>query len=306
MSAITNQLGLNITEEKLQIVELNYTDDGCYLENIDEEYFEELISAETKEAKFIYILQNAFNEIILRNPINANKVSVSLPLSFFNTFEIPTEQNLTGSDFDEYLEWEFSKLYPGLYKENFVIQSYVTKSDKNDDDSLNAFVYVISKSILKIIHKFCVRNDLHLKNIDNTHIASTAFLRLKHNQEKQLSLFIDNHRVSVILHSNNQFLYYKQKEHKSVAEISLLVKDIFNEVNERYFKFDSPKSILLFGNIYSEKLKNELEKTLELSIQTVNPFEQLKTTLDLSENKFYEENNIKFSSATGMALRLVS
>lgn len=306
MSAIANQLGLNITEEKLQIVELSYTDDGCYLENIDEEYFEELISAETKEAKFIYILQNAYNEIILRNSINANKVSVSLPLSFFNTFEIPTEQNLTDSDFKEYLDWEFSKLYPGLYKENYIIQSYVTKSDKNNDDSLNAFVYVIAKSILKIIHKFCVRNELYLKNIDNSHIASTAFLRLKHSQEKQLSLFIDNHRVSVILYSNNQFLYYKQKEHKSVAEITLLVKDMIDEVYERYLKFDSLKSVLLFGNIHSEKLKNELEKTLELSIQTVNPFEQMKTTLNLVGNKFYEENNIKFSSATGMALRLVS
>ena len=111
MSVITNQLGLNITEEKLQLVELNYTGNSCYLENIDEEYFEELISSETKEAKFIYILQNAFNEIILRNPINANKVSVSLPLSFFNTFEIPAEQNLTGSDFDEYLEWEFQNYF---------------------------------------------------------------------------------------------------------------------------------------------------------------------------------------------------
>ena len=193
-----------------------------------------------------------------------------------------------------------------MIKENFVIQSYVTSADSNEKENLNAFVYVVSKSILKIIHKFCVRNDLQLKNIDNTHIAATAFLQLKQIQEKQLSLFIDNHRISIMLYSNNKFLYYKQKEHKSIAEIPLLVKDLYNEVSERYLKFNSPQSVMLFGNIYSEKLKGELEKTLGLPIQTVNPFEQLKTTSDISENKFYEENNTKFSSATGMALRLVS
>jgi Tfp pilus assembly PilM family ATPase len=305
MSAITNQLGLNITEEKLQLVELNYTENSCYLENIDEEYFEELITADTKEAKFIYILQNAFNEIILRNPINSIKVSVSLPLSFFNTFEIPAEQNLTSTDFDEYLEWEFSKLYPGLFKESFTIQSHVAATNKNNEN-LNAFVYIISKSTLKIIHKFCVRNNLQLKNVDNSHIASTAFLQLKQTEEKQLSIFIDNHRISIILYSGNKFLYYKQKEHKSISEIPLLAKDIYDEIKERYLKFDNPTTFILFGNIHSEKLKDDLEKTLELTAQTINPFEKIKTATGFSDNKFYKESPLKFSSATGMALRLVS
>ncbi len=303
MSANINQLGINITEEKLQIVELNYTDNNCYLEIIDEEYFEELLNSDIKEAKFIYILQNAFNEIILRNSLNSNKVSVSLPLSFFKTFEIPAEQNLTDSDFNNYLDWEFSQLFPGLFKENYSIQSYVTDSDRNNLE-LNAFVYVISKSILKAIHKFCVRNNLHLKSIDNTHIASTTFLKLNPPTEKQISIFVDNHRISLILYSDGKFLYYKQKEQKSISEIPLLAKDIYSEIKERYLHTDDIKSFILFGNIYSEKLKSELEQTLELTAQILNPFEQLKTTNNFSDNKFYKENPLKFSSATGMALRL--
>ncbi len=305
MSANVNQLGFNITEEKLQVVELNYTGNDCYLEIIDEEFFEELLTEEIKEAKFIYILQNAFNEIILRNSINSKKVSISLPLSFFKTFEIPAEQNLTDTDFNKYLEWEFSKLFPGLVKDNFSIQSYVTNSDRNNFD-LNAFVYIISKSTLKMIHKFCVRNNLLLKNIDNTHIASSIFLTLNQPNEKQLSVFVDNHRVSLILYSDSKFLYYKQKEQKSISEIPLLAKDIYDEIKERFLQTNDIKSFTLFGNIYSDKLKNELEQTLGLTAQTVNPFEQLKTTDDFSDNKFYEENPLKFSSATGMALRLTS
>ncbi len=40
MSIFTNQLGLNIAEEKLQLVEIAFKNDNFILENVDEEFFE--------------------------------------------------------------------------------------------------------------------------------------------------------------------------------------------------------------------------------------------------------------------------
>ncbi len=300
---ITNisQLGINISEEKLQLVELNCTSGNCYLENIDEEYFEEVIDTETKESKFINILQNAFNEIILRKSVISKKVSVSLPLSFFKTFEIPVEEKLTAADLNEYLKWEFSKLYPTLSEENFVIQSYVTNNSNNQI----AFVFALEKSVLKIIRKFCVRNNLILKNVDNSNIASSVFLQNQPDKDKQLSVFIDNHRVSIILFSKGKFQFYKQKEYKSISELALLTKDIYNEVKERYLKYYTVSAFTLWGNVYSDKLKEQLEKTLELTAQTINPFQKIKTETDIANKKITAENPWKFSSAMGMALRFV-
>ena len=69
MSILISQFGLNITENQIQFVEIAKDENHIILENVDEEFFEESINDETKEPKFIHILQNAFNEIILRKPL---------------------------------------------------------------------------------------------------------------------------------------------------------------------------------------------------------------------------------------------
>ena len=86
MSTLTNQTGLSITEDKVQLVEIISKENTFYLENVDEEYFEESLFENTKESKFIHILQNAFNEIILRKPLTSGKISITIPPSFFLKF----------------------------------------------------------------------------------------------------------------------------------------------------------------------------------------------------------------------------
>ena len=61
MAIYSNQIGLNITEERLQLIEIVFENNEYLIENVDEEYFEELISENTKDGKFIFVLQNAFN-----------------------------------------------------------------------------------------------------------------------------------------------------------------------------------------------------------------------------------------------------
>ncbi len=46
MSILTNQLGLSLSESKIQLVEIVNKENSVYLENVDEEYFEEPIDTE--------------------------------------------------------------------------------------------------------------------------------------------------------------------------------------------------------------------------------------------------------------------
>ena len=119
MSILISQFGLNITENQIQFVEIAKDENHIILENVDEEFFEESINDETKEPKFIHILQNAFNEIILRKPLLSNHISVTIPNSYFKVFEIPTDKNLTKKDLDEYIRWEITKLFPAKSKDYF-------------------------------------------------------------------------------------------------------------------------------------------------------------------------------------------
>ena len=42
MAIYSNQIGLNITEERLQLIEIVFENNEYLIENVDEEYFEEL------------------------------------------------------------------------------------------------------------------------------------------------------------------------------------------------------------------------------------------------------------------------
>ena len=86
MTFLTNQVGVNLTEDKIQLVEIVKKENKLFLENADEEFFEESIFENTKEAKYIHILQNAFNEIVLRNPLISTKISFTLPTNYFYVF----------------------------------------------------------------------------------------------------------------------------------------------------------------------------------------------------------------------------
>ncbi len=51
MSLSFNNVGININETKIQVVELNNNGDEFRVENIDEEYFPELLNFDDKEGK---------------------------------------------------------------------------------------------------------------------------------------------------------------------------------------------------------------------------------------------------------------
>jgi len=305
MSIFANQLGLNITEEKLQLVEIAYNDNLFVLENVEEEFFEEALTFDTKETKFIHILQNTYNEIALRSSINTYKVSISLPLNFFKIFELPIDQNLKKKDLTEYIEWEFAQLFPSELKDNFSFQPYII--DKKESPSISkAIVYAISKPVLKVLHKFSVRNNLQLMSVDNAHIASTSFLQIKNNSENHLSIFLDSRKVSFAVLKGRQLLHYKQKEYKGILDIPTTVKFLYDEIVKRDLIETSIKNFFISGNTLSQELINSLEKALDLTAISLTPFDQISISKNFKNDKFLNGNSTKFSAAAGMAIRLVS
>ena len=305
MSVFADHIGLNITEEKLQLVEIIYKESEFVVESIEEEYFEEVLSQDIKETKFIHILQNAYNEIVLRNFINTDKVSISLPLNYFKTFELPVDKNLIQSDLNEYVEWEFVQLFPHLNKDEYAFQP-ITSNEEDDSESLRTFVYCIPKSILKILHKFCVRNNLLLLNVDNSHIAATTFLQLGKSTKEQLSIYIDSLKVSAILFKENQFVFQKQIKYKVISDIPIVVKQIYDEIIKRNLISSSLSNFFVSGNTLSKELINKLENDLNLKAKSILPFEKISVSQKITKEEYLNDNAAKFSSATGMAIRLVS
>lgn len=300
MSILTNKVGVSITENSIQLVEIIRKNNQLFLENVDEEYFEESLYEDTKEAKFIHILQNAFNEIVLRNPLKSNNISITLPPSYFNTFEIPADKNLTKNDLNEYIKWEITKLYP-----NENIDSLVTRKIILDTPTFQSYkrvlVYSINENILKRIHKFCVRNNLSLKQIDNAHIAGSM---LNIDKDTILSIYVETKDISLILFSNKNIIYQAQKQFSLISQIPKQINSIIEDVKQRDLLSTQINSLYLDGISITNELKNSIASSTNLEIKDCLPFSQLEVNQNLNENNYVRETSSKFTSATSIALRI--
>ncbi len=304
MYIITNQLGISLTEDKIQLVEIVNKDNSVYLENVDEEYFEESINENTKEAKFIHILQNAYNEIVLRKPVSSSKISVALPPQYFKIFQLPIDKNLTKNDVNEYIKWEISKLFPSANNSLYSYQKIVITTPSYESFK-RILVFAIDQIILKRIHKFCMRNNLKLQFVDHSLAASSTLINEEIKSQNVLSLFVENNYLSTFLFSNNELLLEKSEHFNSVPDISGTVKGFIDDVysNELIKNIDK---IFIFGNEANKELCNDISKVTETKLEKVQPFNKLNISPELLDSKYISDFSEKFAASASVAFRISS
>ena len=302
----SNHAGINITERKLQVVEICYKDESFYLENVDQAVHTESITQNLSEEKFLGILQESFNRATKRKPLNTTRVSFALPNNFFKIFEIPYDDSLVKKDLTDHFKWELSVLFPNSDSDNFFIQHIeVDKSRVRSEKK--AIVLAIEKSFVKTINNFCLQNNLELKYIDDVHLASNAFLYLDKSLATDgiaLSLYIDQNYSSIsavdgaspfffkILDSNAQNLFDElTRSVKTLEGFNISLKD-FNRV-------------LLYGQDLTEEFEHRLKNFFGLPLKKTNPFEHLKVEQSFMENHFYKHSFNSFSAAAGIAIRII-
>src|SRR5665647_1328256 len=165
MNSFENHAGFNISSSRLQVVEINFKSDKFHLENVDEAYFNEPMNlAHDKETKINILLQSAYNELLIKNPIKCNFASFTLPLDLFHIMQVPYDNTLLNQDLIEEFRWEYTILYPFLPITELVIQ-YI-EIDKNKlNEAGTAIVIALSRKFLQIIHNFCTYNKLKIRFI---------------------------------------------------------------------------------------------------------------------------------------------
>ncbi len=302
----SNHAGINITETKLQIVEISYKDDSFYLENVEQAVHLESISPRMPEEKFISILQESFNRATKRKAVGSSRVSFALPNNFFKIFEIPYDDSLVKRDLNDHFRWELSVLFPECNNSDFYIQHIEIDKSRIRPEK-KAIVLAIEKSLVKTINIFCVQNNLELKYVDNVHLASNAFLYLDKtvaSDELALSLYIDQNYSSIaaidrsspfyfkILDSNSQNLFDElTRSVKTLEDFNLSLKDF--------------SRILLYGQDLTDEFENKLKNLFGLPLKKTNPFEHLKVEQSVLENHFYKYKFNSFAAAAGIAIRII-
>ena len=307
MAVFHNHCGLNITRGKLQIVEVIYREKHFFLENVDEEYFNDFLSFDVKETKFISILQSAFNELVIRKPLSSRIVSISLPNDLFRIVKIPYEDTLIDKDLTQHFKWELSVLFPNTLLEDFIIQEIKLDKSGYSNEKAAIVVGVLQKHI-KAIHKFCVRNNLGLKFVDNAHIASNSFIYLENSTAKNvvyLSLYIYEKNFSLMILYDNFPVHFSVKKLESASDIIPSLSSELDKIEDLGLDLKSIQNYYAAGDCISDNFLQQVKEVLNISFVRYNPFKKLKLNPNLYENEHFTQNYNSFSAAAGIALRII-
>ncbi len=302
-----NHAGFSITNSKLQIVEINFKDNNYVLENVDEVYFNEKLNLQNdKETKIIALIQNAFNELILKKPLKSNKVSFSLPFESFLTMQVPYDNTLLHQDLLDEFKWELSVLYPYISTSDLVIQYHeIEKNILNNTDT--ALVFAVPRKYLRILNDFCRQNKLKLKFVDHTHITSEKALSVTNNLTDKgivLSIYLNYNYFSIIFSVRGKLVYHNVIAYDDAAEIPSL---IMNEIDSnKIIKIDRGliNSGFITGEDISGSFASALGELLNIDLIRFNPFDKVRPVSHLLNNKYFLEKNNSFSPAAGIAYRL--
>lgn len=301
-----NHAGINLTETKLQIVEISHKENFFYLENVDQVIFKYPLKNVVDESKLINLFQESFRKINSKKKLNTRYVSFTLPSNFFKIFEIPYDETLTKKDLIEHFRWEISVLFPNVDKDNFYIQHIeVNKSSIRKEK--RAVIFALQKNIVSAINSFCKANALELKYVDNSHLASNAFIFMNKEFTRDdvvVSLYIDQQYSSIAAMEGVNPFYFKVLNSNGSG--------IFDEIDSSIaslkkfeIPYDSIKTVVVYGqNITSEFIERVQEK-FNLPVNKINPFEHLKVSDQISNSPFYQAQNNSFTAATGIAIRIL-
>ncbi len=307
MASIYNHTGINITSSKLQLVEVVHRDNRFFVENVDEEYFFEFLDFSSKETKIISLLQNAFDEMILRNPLQSANISFTLPIELFKIVEIPYDQSLTGVDLTAHLKWELSILFPADSSSDFIVQ-YIPVKRGSESDSNHLIIVALLKQHLKTLHKFCSRNNLQLKYADNPHIASNLVISSNPDlseRDQKMSIFISDRVLSVILLTNNIPGYFKTKSLKKISEVIPKLGEIFDDLNSLNINTTEIKEIFVSGDNIGDSLLKQISDSRGIKLHRINPFQSVNFPPKLKENEYFTEKFNSFVPSAGIAFRMI-
>lgn len=307
MTGLEHHAGFNLTSNKLQFVEISLKSDEFIVDNIDEVYLNEPLNLkEDKETKIVSILQAAYDELIIKKPLNSSAVSFSLPLDVFLSLQLPLEASLLHQDIIEEFKWEFSVIYPHLKIDDYIFQYF--EIEKNRFVKYNSsIVSAVPRKILQVLHSFCKSNKLHLRFVDNVHFASDKAILLNQNfilNGIVLSLYISEKTISIELMEAGLPVFYKVIFLESISQLVETLNNIFSDDSLKPFDKKMIESVFLSGDEISLNFIQSFEENFGIRTYAVQSFGKISVDSNLFDTKYYSDKFFTFSSAAGISFRL--
>lgn len=302
-----NRSGINLTKDKLQYVELVYYNKKYILDYIDEAYLSEELNFELdKDVKIASVIQNAFNEITAKHRIKSKALFFSLPSYLFSVSQLPFEHTLLEQDLLLQFRWEYDILFPQNKIEECALQFYEVEPGESAA-ARSAIVSAINRKHIKTLRNFAQKNGFTLMAVDYAHFSCDCTLSFNYPSildGHNISLFLDDRRVSVELLEQGKPVYYRSMRFRQFADIvNILVADIA-EMQKKVPHLRVIDNAFVFGDSVTPVLLDTWEKSTGIHFSPVNPFRKLTISSKLADSRLLREHFYTFAAATGISLRM--
>ncbi len=306
MPVFRNHLGCFLSIDKIQFVEIVFESNAFHLGNLEEIVFENKIDLGGSRPNLISQINDALSQFIKDSSFSSRFISFSLSNQFFNIFQIPIEESLIKKDQLDNFKWESGVLYPWIDSKSLLIQNIDVSSELLPYKS--SIVFGLKKEILVSLNKSAAENNLELRYIDNAHISSNAFIKLDKasiTEEATISIYFEENIFSISLLHNNIPLVFKVMEYKDKIDYFIL-KNELEKMKSLVEKGEKKISDLyIFNELGNEKIINNLMNDFHWNIIRTNPFFGIKANKNIVHKNLYTDLFNSFTSAVGIALRVV-
>lgn len=298
--------GFNLTKTKLQVSEVAVVNNEINLVNVDEVYLNEEINFERdKVSKIGALLQSAYQELQLNSSINPNYISFCLPLELFSIIQLPLDNRISYQEAIEDLKIQYKILFP-FRDEKLTIHYY--KVDPNQFNKYTeAIAFGIEEQYLSLIANFAQNNQLKLLYIDNPLTASIVSVNSSNSvlcKGYYLIIYLEKNIAAYCFINANKAIKIKSFYYNRIGDLPEILNKEFNSEIFSIINSDSIDSSFITGDDISSNLVSLLRKSLNIDFIMFNPFDKLKVSQELFENKSYLKKYNSFAASLGIALRV--
>jgi Tfp pilus assembly PilM family ATPase len=298
-----DHIGINITTSKIQIVQVSFSNNEFILENINEKYFSEFLDFNAEKTRIISLMQNAFDEISSKKNLRNKYYSFTLPQNVFRTVQLPIENTLLDFDLVEHFKWEYSVLFPEVSQDELVLQ-FIKVGEGNP----SAIISGTLKKYIEILKEFCDLYEANIKYVDNAHFASDNLLAYETGIPGNLfvlSLYLSNEYMSLDLLQNNKPVKFTTVPLRHSSEIIQVINKFIKNTRILNNNDKLISRIYIAGDSIPDSLISGIKTEFNFEVCFVNPFNKIKHSSFLTDNKFISPGFNSFSSAAGIAFRLI-
>jgi Tfp pilus assembly PilM family ATPase len=305
MDGIQRCAGINVTASKLQFAEVEKESDKLFVTRIGQTFISPQINFEEQDDPDLQLhLQNAFDEIKIRNPLVSTVASLTLPPELFITIQLPYDSNLNHSDISEEFRWEISQLYPYIAAENMAIKFY--ELDKNFlPGNNNALVVALNKKYLLMFKNFCSHNKMTPRLVDNASVAANGFIssNLAHKMNS-VTVNIYNSKLSFTLFVNlsSRPAYVKVFQKKESETFNAISNELSHDKIKKALS-KTQAAAYISGEDIGEDSIMEIKRRTGLEFKRFNPFKIISFKNGYQNNEVSDEHFCSFTPAAGIASR---